>query len=98
MSKFELNKRHIRELLIYFFNLKKSADKAHQLFVEAYNEAALSERTSVPVKNCLKTPDWEVLPHPPYSPDIALSDYHLFRSMAYALSEQRFTSYEDIKN
>ncbi|GBP21246.1 Mariner Mos1 transposase [Eumeta japonica] len=38
------------------------------------------------------------LPHPPHSPDIASSDYHLFRSMAHALSEQRFTSYEDIKN
>ncbi|EGI62178.1 Mariner Mos1 transposase, partial [Acromyrmex echinatior] len=36
--------------------------------------------------------------HPPYSSDIALSDYHLFRSMAYGLSEQHFTSYEDIKN
>ncbi|GBP49604.1 Mariner Mos1 transposase [Eumeta japonica] len=30
--------------------------------------------------------------------DIAPSDYHLFRSMAHALSEQRFTSYEDNKN
>ncbi|GBP20943.1 Mariner Mos1 transposase [Eumeta japonica] len=30
--------------------------------------------------------------------DIAPSDYHLFRSMAHALSEQRFTSYEDTKN
>ncbi|GBP90765.1 Mariner Mos1 transposase [Eumeta japonica] len=37
---------------------------------------------AVPVKNYLKTLDWEVLPHPPYSPDIAPSDYHLFRSMA----------------
>ncbi|CAH2108047.1 unnamed protein product [Euphydryas editha] len=53
---------------------------------------------AVPVKNYLKTLDWEVLPHPPYSPDIAPSDYHLFRSMAHALSEQRFTSYEDTKN
>ncbi|GBP03850.1 Mariner Mos1 transposase [Eumeta japonica] len=52
----------------------------------------------VPVNNYLKTLDWEILPHPPYSPDIATSDYHLFQSMAYALSEQRFTSYEDTKN
>ncbi|GBP46371.1 Mariner Mos1 transposase [Eumeta japonica] len=52
----------------------------------------------VPVKNYLKTLDWELLPHTPYSPDIAPSDYHLFRSMAHALSEQRFTSYEDTKN
>ncbi|GBP62412.1 Mariner Mos1 transposase [Eumeta japonica] len=51
-----------------------------------------------PVKNYLKTLNWEVLPHPPYSPDIAPSDYHLLRSMAHALSEQRFTSYEDTKN
>ncbi|GBP55502.1 Bromodomain-containing protein 3 [Eumeta japonica] len=36
---------------------------------------------AVPVKNYLKTLDWEVLPHPPYSPDIAPSDYHLFQSM-----------------
>ncbi|GBP63236.1 Mariner Mos1 transposase [Eumeta japonica] len=55
-------------------------------------------RVAVPVKKYLKALDWEVLPHPPYSPDIAPSDYHLFRPMAHALSEQRFTSYEDTKN
>ncbi|GBP67244.1 Mariner Mos1 transposase [Eumeta japonica] len=52
----------------------------------------------VPMKNYLKTLDWEVLPHPSYSPDIAPSDYHRFWSIAHALSEQRFTSYEDTKN
>ncbi|GBP85704.1 Mariner Mos1 transposase [Eumeta japonica] len=53
---------------------------------------------AVPVKKYLKILDWEVLPHPPYSSDIAPSDYHLFRSMAHALSEQRFTSCEGTKN
>jgi len=50
------------------------------------------------VKNYLERVNWEVLPHPPYSPDIAPSDYYLFRSMASALSEERFRSYEEIKN
>ena len=45
MSSFEPNKRHLRELLIYFFNLKKSAAEAHRLLVEAYGNAVLSERS-----------------------------------------------------
>ena len=45
MSSFEPNIRHLQELLIYFFNLKKSTAEAHQLLVETYSEAALSERS-----------------------------------------------------
>jgi len=52
---------------------------------------------AAPVKTYLETLKWEVLPHPPGSPDIAPSDYHLFRS-THGLSEQHFTSYEDTKN
>ncbi|EFN89022.1 Histone-lysine N-methyltransferase SETMAR, partial [Harpegnathos saltator] len=43
---------------------------------------------------------WDVLPHPPYSPDIAPSDYHLFRSafqVAHGLSDQHFNNYEEIE-
>ncbi|KAG5308916.1 MOS1T transposase, partial [Pseudoatta argentina] len=43
MPSFEPNKRLLRELLIYFFNLKKSAAEAHRLLVEVYGEAVLSE-------------------------------------------------------
>ena len=52
---------------------------------------------AVPVKNYLENAGWEILPHPPYSPDIAPSDYHLFRSMQNHLSGIRFTNFEGIK-
>ena len=47
-----------------------------------------------PVKTYLETLKWEVLPHPPYYPDVAPSDYHLFRSMAHSLAQQHFRSYK----
>ena len=33
---------------------------------------------------------WEVLIHPPYSPDIALSDFHLFWSLQNSLNRKKF--------
>ncbi|CAF3809193.1 unnamed protein product [Rotaria magnacalcarata] len=37
--------------------------------------------TSKVTRNKLEQLDWELIPHPPYSPDLAPSDYHLFRSL-----------------
>lgn len=54
--------------------------------------------TSRVVKTYLDGQNWEVLAHPPYSPDIAPSDYYLFRSMQSALQDVRFTSYDSIRN
>ena len=51
-----------------------------------------------PVQDTIKTLGWEQLPHPPYSPDLAPSDYHLFSSMGHALAEQHFDSYEEVEN
>lgn len=53
--------------------------------------------TARPVRDTLDALGWELLPHPPYSPDLAPSDYHLFASMGHALAEQHFNSYEDVK-
>lgn len=52
---------------------------------------------AAPVKTYLETLKWEVLPHPPYSPDLAPSDYYLFRSMAHGLAGQHFSNYEEVK-
>lgn len=40
---------------------------------------------------------WERLIHPPYSPDAAPSDYHLFRSLQHSLAENRFVNVDDVK-
>ena len=45
MSSFKSNNRNLREILIYIFNLKKSAVKAHCLLVQTYGKAVLSERS-----------------------------------------------------
>jgi len=47
------------------------------------------------VKQPLYDFKWEVLPHP--SPDIAPSDYHLFRSMVHSLSNTHFQCEADLR-
>ena len=40
----------------------------------------------------------ELLPHPAYSPDLAPSDYHLFRSMAHFLHGRSFNNVAEVEN
>ena len=49
------------------------------------------------VKNKLEQLGWETIPHPPYSPDLAPSDYHLFRSLQHDLKSRRFQNEEGLK-
>jgi len=93
----------------YWSSLPKTIDEIepstqgkHAHYYSRHNKIILlhdnaRSHVAAPVKTYLETLKWEVLPHPPYSPDIAPSDYHLFRSMTHGLSEQHFTSYEDTK-
>lgn len=40
---------------------------------------------------------WEVMPHPPYSPDLAPTDYHLFRSLQNHIANMKFNDNEHLK-
>ena len=40
---------------------------------------------------------WEVLPHPPYSPDLGPSDYYLFRSLQQQLRTKNFENDDEVK-
>jgi len=54
--------------------------------------------TSLMTRQKLGQLGWEVLMHPPYSPDLAPSDYHLFRSLQNSLNGKTFGNDEAIKS
>ena len=60
MSVFEPNSRHLREVLIFFFHLKKTADESHGMLSSSYGEAALSERTCREWFQRFKSGDFDV--------------------------------------
>ena len=41
--------------------------------------------------------EWITIPHPPYSPDLAPTDYHLCRSLSNYLMEKKFSDESQIK-
>ena len=45
MSVYEPNSRHLREILIFCFNIKKSAAEADRMLSNTYGETTISERT-----------------------------------------------------
>ena len=47
MSSFLLKKKHMREALLFCFNLKKSTTESHRMLVEAYDDNALSKTTEI---------------------------------------------------
>ena len=77
--------------------LSRSLKFEHPHFAKRHNKVIFQHDSARPhvaevVKETLQALNSDVLPHPPYSLDIAPSDYYLFRSMANGLAEQHFTS------
>lgn len=70
--------------------VRPKQDKFYFLHDNARPHIALSVRQKLIKFN------WELLPHPPYSPDLAPSDYHLFRSLSNNLREKIFDDQTDL--
>ena len=54
--------------------------------------------TSLVTRKKLLELGWKVIPHPPYSLDLAPSDYHLFRSLQNHLNGKTFDSNKVLRN
>jgi transposase len=62
-----------------------------------HHDNAPPHRSIVTQNYITNTLKWKVLPHPPYSPDLAPSDYHLFKSLKNYLRGRRFTKDADVE-
>jgi histone-lysine N-methyltransferase SETMAR len=49
-------------------------------------------------KAAIQELDWEILLHPPYSPDLAQWDYHLFCSLSNNLRGVSFNNDAELQN
>ena len=54
--------------------------------------------TSLATRQKLLRLDWEVMLHPPYSPDLAPSDYYLFRSLQNSLNGKTLNDNKAVKS
>jgi len=75
---------------------KRAENEERRSKVRLLHDNAPSHK-SKPVIELIHALGWEALPHAAYLPDLAPSDFDLFASMGHALSEQHFTSYEDVQ-
>jgi len=76
-------------------NNRKAIDKSQELINRkgvVFHHDNARPHTSLMTREKLLKLGWDVLPHPPYSPDLAPSDYHLFRSLQNSLNGKTFAS------
>jgi histone-lysine N-methyltransferase SETMAR len=52
--------------------------------------------TSLHTREAITMLQWTVLPHPPYSPDLAPSDYDLFRPLKDEIRGKKFEDDEEV--
>ena len=90
---------------MYYHQLDKLNDSLKQKRPELINRKSVvfhqvnaRPHTSLLARQKLLELGWDILPHPPYSPDLAPSDYYLFRSLQNFLDGKTFTSNEEVKN
>lgn len=89
------SERYAQQLFKLNEALKEKRPRHHKKVILQHDGARA--HIGPPVKNAIEKLGWEVLAHPPYSPDLAPSDYHLFRSMQHSLAGKQFTKLEDAK-
>jgi transposase len=67
-----------------------------KFFVLLHDNA--SPHTAARTNALIKCFNWEIFGQPPYRPDLAPKDYHLFSKMKFWLGTQHFHSNEELRD
>ncbi len=111
MSLESVSKYELRSMICFLTAKNKTATEIHQEMCSVYGKACMSlqmisrwhteflqgrvelhdiQHTGRPMR-------WVVFEHPPYSPDLAPNNFHLFPVMKQAFGSQRFDMTEKIR-
>jgi histone-lysine N-methyltransferase SETMAR len=74
---------------------KKRLGRRHGVILQHHNART---HTANVTKAAIQELDWEILPHPPYSPDLAPLDYHIFRTLSNNLRGVSFNNDAELQN
>ncbi|PNF31118.1 hypothetical protein B7P43_G15696 [Cryptotermes secundus] len=85
-----LREQHV--CIKFCFKFGKTAAETHQMLKQAFGENSLGQTNEFLAKNKMA-----VVPHPPYSPDLAPCDFFLFPKMKIKLKGQRSDTVEEIQ-
>ncbi|KAG5333135.1 SETMR methyltransferase, partial [Acromyrmex heyeri] len=108
----ESEKVHIRHVMLWEFKQGNSAKGTAEKICSVYGEGLISDRAvrnwfakfrsgdttlkDIATQEKILELGWLVLLHPPYSPDLAPTDYHLFCSLQNFLNGKTFNSEEQV--
>ena len=82
----------IRTSLMYEFKLGTSASSWHLAQV-LYARPHVAKMTLAKIAEL----NWEIMLHPPYSPDLSPTDFHLFLSLDNHVKNRTFNIEDDLK-
>ena len=79
----ECKNEHFRHILLPYFRKGKKAAQDAKKLRNVYSEEPLKDNVEIGLINSVLG---KVMLHPPYNPDLAPSDYYLFRSLQNSLN------------
>uniref|UniRef100_A0A8R1IG05 Mos1 transposase HTH domain-containing protein n=1 Tax=Caenorhabditis japonica TaxID=281687 RepID=A0A8R1IG05_CAEJA len=85
MDQFRLDRNHLQHVILFLFLSNLKVPEVHRRLVQVYKTEARSGF-------------WTVLAHPPYSPDLAPTDYHSVPDMQRFLEGTVFKTKSGFEN